>query len=98
MKLLNLTAAVAALVLGTGAAMAGGMSSHESASGGANAQAPGTQLHTRGSVSGTTGASGYSPGHQMQTKGSAAGSVGASGYAPGHVKTDTGVKAGAKIR
>jgi hypothetical protein len=58
MKILKLTAAAAALVLGTGAAMAGGLSSHESAGGGASAQAPGTQRHTRGSVSGTTGASG----------------------------------------
>ena len=60
--------------------------------GGASANAPGQQMHEKGSVKGTTGASGYAPGQQMREKGSVKGTTGASGYAPGHTKGDTNTK------
>jgi hypothetical protein len=79
-------AAAAALLIGTGGAMA------------QNPNAPGQQMHEKGSVKGSPGASGYAPGHMMQDKGSVKGTTGASGYAPGHATTGAGMKGDADVK
>jgi hypothetical protein len=78
-----LAAAIAAALLGVGAAQAG------NANLGASAKSPGHKMQAKGSVSGHPGASGYAPGQRMQAKGSVKGTTGASGYAPGHLKSNT---------
>jgi hypothetical protein len=63
----------AALIAGTPAVLAQGVSS----------KTPGHEMQAKGSKKGSPGASGYAPGQEMQAKGSKKGSPGASGYAPG---------------
>ncbi len=64
----------------------------------AQAQTPGLDMQTRGSVSGSPGASGYAPGRLMQENGSVRGTTGASGYASGHTTRGVGVRSNAEMR
>lgn len=74
MKVSIITVAAVALIASSPLAFA--------AKGGAKVNAPGQEMQTRGSVTGSPGASGYAPGHLKQK----ARVRSASRYAPGHVK------------
>ena len=73
MKLLHITAAIAAMALAAPAL------AEQPKSPGASEYAPGQKMQDKGSVPGDPGASGYSPGDQMKDKGSVPGDPGASG-------------------
>jgi hypothetical protein len=64
----------------------------------AQAQTPGLDMQTKGSVNGSPGASGYAPGHLKNQKGSVKGTTGASGYAPGHTTTGAGVNSDVDVK
>ncbi len=84
MKSLITAAAVAAIVAASSFAV--------------QAQTPGLDMQTKGSVSGSPGASGYAPGHLKNQKGSVKGTTGASGYAPGHTTTGARVNSDVDVR